>query len=589
MAVSVVDPASHPASRTVDRAREPGRIHSGQVVASQVALVLWLATQGRGQVPVVAATGAAVAVLAVSWLRVRRRWLYQWLGLAARYLTRRRRIDAGAHPATLLGWVRPGAQVVSGECDGETAGVIEEFEACTALIELGESGELVEESATPLPRLAALLTPGVRLRLVVAGTTPAGTAGAPAASYRQLTEGRLLARRRAVLAVQALRAHSADAGELRRTLSRAVRHVRHRLPAEAGARLLPEPAVHAVLADLAHHHGGQPVRESWAAVHVGGLVQATYRLRRWPREADLAEFTARLLALPATTTTIGLTVGPHPQAATLAVRLAAPNRAGLTVAAQALRRMLDGYGAKARPCDGEQGPALAATLPVSDGHSGGQVPAESLGTLRPAIGGAGLVIGVNRHRSPVTARLFRPEPTRSLLIGGARAAQLLTLRALALNVRVVVLSTRPHAWEPFVRAVSTPSEMVAVVPPGRPVPALGVPGTALHPQLFVLDAGPVAGELPVPTAAWRTTLVVRDELTPADVDQLTGADVLMLQPLTPAEAALAAESLGLHAAADWLTRIRGDMVGVVHRRTVRWALLSTTQIEQQLLGTVVRG
>jgi hypothetical protein len=44
-------------------------------------------------------------------------------------------------------------------------------------------------------------------------------------------------------------------------------------------------------------------------------------------------------------------------------------------------------------------------------------------------------------------------------------------------------------------------------------------------------------------------------------------------------------ALGLGDAAEWLTRIRGDMVGVVAgRRAVRWALLAATPTERQLVG-----
>ena len=59
-------------------------------------------------------------------------------------------------------------------------------------------------------------------------------------------------------------------------------------------------------------------------------------------------------------------------------------------------------------------------------------------------------------------------------------------------------------------------------------------------------------------------------------------------PLDPAEATLAGTALGLGGSADWLTRIRDDMVAVVNRRALRWALLSPTPIESQLVGRPVR-
>ena len=83
--------------------------------------------------------------------------------------------------------------------------------------------------------------------------------------------------------------------------------------------------------------------------------------------------------------------------------------------------------------------------------------------------------------------------------------------------------------------------------------------------------------------------MVRDEFSPADVDVASRADLLLLQPLRPDEAALVGAALGLGDAAEWLTRIRADMVGVVNRRAVRWAVLSPTPIEAQLIGPPVRG
>jgi len=609
MTITAVDAEGGATPHGHGRARWSTAVHklrkrSGQIVVSQAALAGWLAAYGQGPLPAAAVGAGGIAVLAAAWIRLRGRWGYQWLATAAGYLARRRALDAQTHPAALLDWVRPGARVVADECDGEPAGIIEDLYARTALLELGQPDTLVSDVATPLPPLRDLLVPGVRVHLVVTAAVADPGPGAPATNYRELTEGGpgpdpcgpariaqdapVPARQRVVLAVQALGGEGTAPADLARTLHSAIRRLRRRLRRTVGVRLLAEPAVHAVLADLTHHDGAHPVRESWTGVHVGGLWQATYRLPRWPTGTDGSRFIARVLALPTAATTIGLTVGPDTRAA-LAVRLAAPSRAALTVAAQALQRLLDSHAVAAWPCDGAQVPALAATLPLGDDHSGLSGPAHPTPPPQPPVGGAGLVLGVDRHGAAVAVRLLRPEPTTVLLVGGVRAAQLLTLRALALGVQVVVRSGRPPAWEPFVRAVSAPGQPVAVMPPGHPTLPFGAVGSALRPQLVVDDAPPAAGPVPVPAAPWRTVLTVRDELTPADVAPLARADLAVLQPLHPAEAALATQTLGLGDTGEWLTRIRPDMVGLVHRRTVRWALLATTRFERQLLGTVARG
>jgi hypothetical protein len=88
-------------------------------------------------------------------------------------------------------------------------------------------------------------------------------------------------------------------------------------------------------------------------------------------------------------------------------------------------------------------------------------------------------------------------------------------------------------------------------------------------------------------------LLLRDTLTPADLDPLAGADLAVLQPLAPDEAALAGAALGLGSAQEWLSRIRADMVAAVGRwpdghRTVRWTLLCATDLEAQLIDAPQR-
>ena len=75
------------------------------------------------------------------------------------------------------------------------------------------------------------------------------------------------------------------------------------------------------------------------------------------------------------------------------------------------------------------------------------------------------MLGVNRHGTPVVIRPFRAEPTRAVLIGGLRCAEMLTLRALALGAHVTVQSTRPDAWSPFLRPRRRADHLL---PAGRP-------------------------------------------------------------------------------------------------------------------------
>ncbi len=584
-------------------------IRTSQLVSTQVASVALLTGAVNGPLALGAATFVAVVLLAVTWLRLRGRWAFEWLGTGMRFAGRRHVAPMGTAPGALLEFVAPGSRIEQTDLAHDPAAIIVDDQGLAAVLELGDPNGLLAEETVTLPSPAALLPPAgpehppCRLQLLLVGApAPALRAGGgiPANSYRQLTEGRVLGHSRALLAVRVLHAEGWSEDDLRRALSSLVRKLLRRL-GPAPARPLGEAAALRVIADLAHDDGAGPAQETWPGLRVGSLAQATFRLHRWPdlRIETSQRLVSRLLTLPAAATTVALGAGPRSATGTdtaidLTVRLAAPDVASLSVATQALRKLLAGEHATARRLDGEHLDGLTATLPLgipTEPHLPGR---PSTDAVRPAqvddlqlpIGNAGLMVGNNRKGDPVIARLFRPEQTRALLVGGVRCAQLLALRAMAVGARVVVQTARPQAWEPFIRGAAVPGEAIGIIPPGRAVEI--PPGSALHPLLVVVDIGPVGADNR-PGAGWRATLVVRDDFSPADTDVASRADLLLVQPLRPEEATLVGVALGLGEAAKWLTQIRADMVGVINRRAVRWVALSQTPIEAQLIGPPIRG
>nr|BFE77208.1 hypothetical protein GCM10020092_105090 [Actinoplanes digitatis] len=584
-------------------------IRTGQWVSTQVAIVALLVGAINGPLGLAAGAFLAAILLAVTWLRLRGRWAFEWLGTATRFAGRRHAVSVAAAPGALLEFVAPGSRIEQADLAGDPAAVIVDGHGLTAVLELGDPNGLLAEESALLPSPAGLLPPAggehppCRVQLLLIGA-PAPSlragGGTPANSYRQLTEGRLLGHSRALLAVRVLRAEGWPEEDLRRALSGLVRKLSRRL-GPVPARPLGRAAALRVIAELAHDDGVGAAQETWPGLRVGSLTQATFRLQRWPdpRIETARRLVPRMLALPAAATTVAL--GADPRSATgnqtamdLTIRLAAPDTASLSVAAQALRKLLAAERATARRLDGEHLDGLTATLPLAmpttpglPGLPGPEAAhADLFDDLQLPIGGAGLMIGANRKGEPVIARLFRPEQTRALLVGGVRCAQLLALRAMALGARVVVQTARPQAWEPFVRGAAVPGESIAVIPPGRTVQI--PPGTALHPLLVVVDIGPVGADNR-PGAGWQATLVVRDDFSSADADVASRADLLLVQPLRAEEAGLVGAALGLGETAKWLTQIRADMVGVINRRAVRWAALSQTPIETQLIGPPVRG
>ncbi|GIJ33366.1 type VII secretion protein EccE [Micromonospora sediminimaris] len=583
------------ARRRTGRRRRAARLRSGQIVATQVVAATIVAVPGRGSLATVATTLVAAALLAVTWCRVRRRWLHEWLVIGVGYLARRRATRARSGPTELLGLVDPHAVIRPVELGDGTVAVLDDPAGLVALLEIGDPADLLGDGELALPSPASLLpvetdqAPPVRVQLLLTGTpAPAVGAGggAAAVSYRQLTDGQLAGRERAVLAVRVSRTRGWPEEALRHALAGTVRRIVRRLR-PVTVRPMGEQPIRRVLAEFAHHDG-RPVQESWQAVRCGGLLQTTFRLSRWPG-GDAATLVSRLWELPATAITVSLHTGTErPAAAGLLVRLAAATPAELSAAARQLRRAVATDGATVERLDGGQLGGLAETLPLAlpgvsplTGKPEREVPigSEDLARELP-FGAAGLMLGVNRRGHAVTVRLFRPESTRLMLVGGVPAAQLVVARAMALGARVIVQTARPPAWERFVRGVGSPGGPVRLTPPDRPV--AGEPGTPLTPVLVVLDAPAPAG--PRPGTAWHTTLLVRDVLTPADADALGRADLAVFQPLSPAEATVAGNALGLGDAAKLLTRIRHDMVAVVNRRALRWALLACTAIEAQLIG-----
>ncbi|WP_306205982.1 hypothetical protein [Actinoplanes sp. RD1] len=200
-------------------------------------------------------------------------------------------------------------------------------------------------------------------------------------------------------------------------------------------------------------------------------------------------------------------------------------------------------------------------------------------------GGAGLVVGRNRQKQPVTLRPFRPAPTRMLVIGGVGCAQLLAFRALAIGARLFIQTAREQVWDAFLRRCGVGRETAAFLPPDSPPPIAATLGA---PHLVIVDAGAAVGPPPSAGGPWQATLVVRDDLASWDEALLQQSDVVVLQRLTPAEAAMAASVLGIRQAQTYLPQLPGEMVGLVSRARLQWVMLSSTPTEQALLGSVAR-
>lgn len=212
------------------------------------------------------------------------------------------------------------------------------------------------------------------------------------------------------------------------------------------------------------------------------------------------------------------------------------------------------------------------------------VPVDPAGSIAMHTGGAGLIIGVDKDNNPMTIGLFRPEPTTVVAISGLALAQLLSFRALAIGAQVLVQTPRPGAWESFVHLSAGSTGAIRQVEVAGPE----VSGTANRPQLLLIDNDSSATMQNRPGASFATALTVHDQLTRWNSGSLTGADVVLLQGLSLAEARLAGPALGIANPERSLAERSPDEVVLVARNSLRTSRIVETSIEQWLIGPIAR-
>ncbi len=212
------------------------------------------------------------------------------------------------------------------------------------------------------------------------------------------------------------------------------------------------------------------------------------------------------------------------------------------------------------------------------------VHAEPAAAIAMHTGGAGLILGADTDDKPVTIGLFRPEPTTVVAIGGLALAQLLSFRALAIGAQILVQTPRSGAWESFLHLAAGSTGAIGQVERAGP----NRPGTANQPQLLLIDNDSSATTQHRPGASFATTLTVHDQLTQWNVDSLGGADMVLLQGLSMAEARLAGTALGIAAPERALAGLPPDTVVLAARNSLRSTRIVETSIEKWLIGPIAR-
>jgi len=285
------------------------------------------------------------------------------------------------------------------------------------------------------------------------------------------------------------------------------------------------------------------------------------------------------------------TAGPATStAARQAAAAAAASQAAATAAGQATGHALpdsdrDGppgtvYDSRRPPNGGGRHPLLGKLARLRIGSH--TVSRSALTKLRVSSPGTGLILGADRQQRPVSVRFFRPEPTRVALVGGAWAGMLVAFRALALGARVAVITADPRTWHGFGERATGRGDRVAVFPTEQP---LALAATAQQPVLLLYDLGLVGPNAPQQLGPWQTQMTVLRQLDQSGVPSIQDCNLVMLQRLGSAEAALVGGALRLPApSTQFLQVMADDMIALVGDGSDRYIWFSQTDVERQYAG-----
>jgi hypothetical protein len=149
----------------------------------------------------------------------------------------------------------------------------------------------------------------------------------------------------------------------------------------------------------------------------------------------------------------------------------------------------------------------------------------------------GILLGTDRTGAAFSLRLFRPVPTRIVVVSGPFLAQLVAMRASRLGVPVRVLSDQPSSWATVLQHGAD-----ARLVPDEDSPLLNISG-----PMVVIDERATRRN-PRELADWQCRLelqAVQPDAYASHGPSLAGSDLAAFGLITPDLAAAAAAAFGL--------------------------------------------
>ncbi|GAB6901555.1 hypothetical protein [Kineosporia succinea] len=216
-----------------------------------------------------------------------------------------------------------------------------------------------------------------------------------------------------------------------------------------------------------------------------------------------------------------------------------------------------------------------------DWHEAGP---SALGALSGRIASTGVQIGRGVDGIPVRAALFRPSPTRLVVIGTHRLGRLMLLRAAAAGARPVVLADVPLAWDDFAVRLARTGTGTTVLPAEAP---FFMGGSGAEP-LFVLHSADDDAQTPYEEESqegWRCDAVLTPGVGPEVLTAFRLGGLLVTGRLDPADAShLCATRLTGELTPDDLAGLPDGTVAVFADGRARIMRLEESPGEVALLG-----
>ncbi|GAB2629881.1 hypothetical protein GCM10027168_71850 [Streptomyces capparidis] len=208
-------------------------------------------------------------------------------------------------------------------------------------------------------------------------------------------------------------------------------------------------------------------------------------------------------------------------------------------------------------------------------------PDQSSGIALP-VGDDGVVIGVDPLNQPAVLGLFRPAQFDVVLVGGVWLAQVIALRAVATGARVAVETGRGPVWQPMAQAAGGGMQSVAVHAVGQVAPQ----GPSVSsPVLVVRDCGARPPRSRLAAGPWQSVLTLLPYLGPNAPRLLGNADIVGVQRVSPQEAEVIGQVMGLPAQEAQALSSLGDNVTLWCTRRHRQLVTTLpTEPESGLLG-----